>query len=313
MPASTSAGGPSAGARSPPRSRRPPASPPRPAAARRPRPGPARRGGWPATRAAPGGRPAGPRRPPTRRSRRRAGRATRRTPPRCSRPSRRPDPGSTSRRRGPAPPRPPGVRPPGRCRSAAGACPASRPRRDPPVRPPRQPPCAPLHRPPARVTAAALTVRAADRSAPARRRSASRARPPSAPGVPSPWQRRTLVPRAARRPGAPAPAAAGSARSTGPHAAARSGASARPPPVPRRAAAAGHAPPRRHRRAPTASGEYAPPGLVPAAGDPGDRQGRDHQGLRIQEFVAADDRFEVDRSQDRMLFTFNPSGFLRRR
>ena len=34
------------GARSPPRSLRPPASPPRPAAARRPRPGPGRRGGW---------------------------------------------------------------------------------------------------------------------------------------------------------------------------------------------------------------------------------------------------------------------------
>jgi len=33
----------------------------------------------------------------------------------------------------------------------------------------------------------------------------------------------------------------------------------------------------------------------------------------VQEFLAADDRFEVDRSRERMLFTFNPSGFLRRR
>lgn len=32
-----------------------------------------------------------------------------------------------------------------------------------------------------------------------------------------------------------------------------------------------------------------------------------------EEFVAADDRFEVDESRERMLFTFNPSGFLRRR
>ena len=33
----------------------------------------------------------------------------------------------------------------------------------------------------------------------------------------------------------------------------------------------------------------------------------------VQDFVATDDRFEVDRSRERMLFTFNPSGFLRRR
>ena len=33
----------------------------------------------------------------------------------------------------------------------------------------------------------------------------------------------------------------------------------------------------------------------------------------VQEFLAADDRFEVHRSRERMLFTFNPSGFLRRR
>jgi cephalosporin hydroxylase len=33
----------------------------------------------------------------------------------------------------------------------------------------------------------------------------------------------------------------------------------------------------------------------------------------VQEFLAVDDRFEVDRSRERMLFTFNPSGFLRRR
>lgn len=33
----------------------------------------------------------------------------------------------------------------------------------------------------------------------------------------------------------------------------------------------------------------------------------------IQAFLAVDDRFEVDEDCERMLFTFNPSGFLRRR
>jgi cephalosporin hydroxylase len=33
----------------------------------------------------------------------------------------------------------------------------------------------------------------------------------------------------------------------------------------------------------------------------------------IQEFLATDDRFDVDGTRERMLFTFNPSGFLRRR
>ena len=33
----------------------------------------------------------------------------------------------------------------------------------------------------------------------------------------------------------------------------------------------------------------------------------------VQDFLATDDRFEVDRSRERMLFTFNPCGFLRRR
>lgn len=32
----------------------------------------------------------------------------------------------------------------------------------------------------------------------------------------------------------------------------------------------------------------------------------------INDFIANDDRFEVDRTRERMLFTFNPSGFLRR-
>jgi cephalosporin hydroxylase len=33
----------------------------------------------------------------------------------------------------------------------------------------------------------------------------------------------------------------------------------------------------------------------------------------IEAFLATDDRFEVDRSRERMMFTLNPSGFLRRR
>ena len=33
----------------------------------------------------------------------------------------------------------------------------------------------------------------------------------------------------------------------------------------------------------------------------------------VQDFLAVDDRFEVDESRERMLFTFNPGGFLRRR
>lgn len=33
----------------------------------------------------------------------------------------------------------------------------------------------------------------------------------------------------------------------------------------------------------------------------------------IEKFLAADDRFEIDSSRERMLFTLNPSGFLRRR
>jgi cephalosporin hydroxylase len=33
----------------------------------------------------------------------------------------------------------------------------------------------------------------------------------------------------------------------------------------------------------------------------------------VQDFLAKDDSFEVDRTRERMLFTFNPSGFLRRR
>jgi cephalosporin hydroxylase len=33
----------------------------------------------------------------------------------------------------------------------------------------------------------------------------------------------------------------------------------------------------------------------------------------VETFLASDDRFEVDRSRERMLFTFNPDGFLRRR
>jgi cephalosporin hydroxylase len=33
----------------------------------------------------------------------------------------------------------------------------------------------------------------------------------------------------------------------------------------------------------------------------------------LEAFLAADDRFEVDRSRERMMFTLNPSGFLRRR
>lgn len=33
----------------------------------------------------------------------------------------------------------------------------------------------------------------------------------------------------------------------------------------------------------------------------------------IQDFIGADDRFDVDESRERMLFTFNPNGFLRRR
>jgi cephalosporin hydroxylase len=33
----------------------------------------------------------------------------------------------------------------------------------------------------------------------------------------------------------------------------------------------------------------------------------------VEEFVAADDRFEVDRSREKFLLTFNPGGFLRRR
>jgi len=33
----------------------------------------------------------------------------------------------------------------------------------------------------------------------------------------------------------------------------------------------------------------------------------------VQDFLACDDRFEVDHARERMLFTFNPSGFLRRR
>jgi cephalosporin hydroxylase len=33
----------------------------------------------------------------------------------------------------------------------------------------------------------------------------------------------------------------------------------------------------------------------------------------VQDFLASDDRFEVDHTRERMLFTFNPSGFLRRR
>ncbi len=33
----------------------------------------------------------------------------------------------------------------------------------------------------------------------------------------------------------------------------------------------------------------------------------------IEKFLANDDRFEVDKSRERMHFTFNPSGFLRRR
>ena len=33
----------------------------------------------------------------------------------------------------------------------------------------------------------------------------------------------------------------------------------------------------------------------------------------VTEFLARDDRFEIDRSRERMLFTFNPNGFLRRR
>ena len=32
----------------------------------------------------------------------------------------------------------------------------------------------------------------------------------------------------------------------------------------------------------------------------------------VTEFLARDDRFEIDRSRERMLFTFNPNGFLRR-
>jgi cephalosporin hydroxylase len=33
----------------------------------------------------------------------------------------------------------------------------------------------------------------------------------------------------------------------------------------------------------------------------------------VQDLLASDDRFEVDHTRERMLFTFNPSGFLRRR
>jgi cephalosporin hydroxylase len=33
----------------------------------------------------------------------------------------------------------------------------------------------------------------------------------------------------------------------------------------------------------------------------------------VQDFLATDDGFEVDRTRERKLFTFNPSGFLRRR
>jgi cephalosporin hydroxylase len=33
----------------------------------------------------------------------------------------------------------------------------------------------------------------------------------------------------------------------------------------------------------------------------------------VQDVFASDDRFEVDHARERMLFTFNPSGFLRRR